>query len=153
MQHVVGARVSRQERSIILIFIGIVIILATRREHSTLTPSVGDETSKMAVRTPPKSLGTYCTHEELNSTLFKSQDKEDVQLLTWFNNLCGGRYVEMGGLDGVTFSNSYVFNKGLDWTGVLGEYRLLPRWRWRWRWRVMGIHCALSQYLTLLLNS
>ena len=38
-----------------------------------------------------------------------------------FGGLCEGTYIEMGALDGVTFSNSHVFNKGLDWKDVLVE--------------------------------
>jgi hypothetical protein len=146
IQPMVGAPFSRRERSMVLVFLGIVMmILVVRRENSSLTKSVlseiqggNDETSRIAVPAvavleqqpkqlhasspPPKSSGTYCTHAALNVSWYKSQDKEDVQLLTWFGNLCGGRYIEMGGLDGVLFSNSHVFNKGLNWTGVLGEF-------------------------------
>jgi len=43
---------------------------------------------------------------------FKSQSQEDEKLLGWFQTMCGGTYLELGGLDGVTYSNSYVFNKG-----------------------------------------
>jgi FkbM family methyltransferase len=35
--------------------------------------------------------------------------------------MCGGTYLEIGGLDGISFSNSYLYNKGLNWTGVLVE--------------------------------
>ena len=35
--------------------------------------------------------------------------------------LCSGTYLEMGGLNGVRFSNTYVFNKVLGWNGVLVE--------------------------------
>jgi hypothetical protein len=146
MQPVVAAPVSRRERNMVLIFLGIVMmILVVRRENNSLTKSVLSEiqggveqTTPIAVPVvaileqqpkqlhtsspPPKSSGTYCTHAALNASWYKSQDKEDRQLLTWFGNLCGGRYIEMGGLDGVLFSNSYVFNKGLNWTGVLGEF-------------------------------
>ncbi|KAL3790801.1 hypothetical protein HJC23_004702 [Cyclotella cryptica] len=52
---------------------------------------------------------------------FKSQSKEDKKLMGWFGNLCGGTYIEMGGADGVFFSNSFVFNKALSWKGVLIE--------------------------------
>jgi len=41
----------------------------------------------------------------------RSQSKEDELLLVFFNGLCNGSYIEMGALDGVTFSNSWVFNK------------------------------------------
>lgn len=53
---------------------------------------------------------------------FKSQGGEDDRLMGWFNNVCDGTYIELGGLDGVRFSNSHVFNKGgLGWKGVLIE--------------------------------
>lgn len=41
--------------------------------------------------------------------------------MKWFHNICEGSYIEMGGLDGVFLSNSYVFNKALQWKGVLIE--------------------------------
>ena len=61
--------------------------------------------------TPPQSLKVHQ----------KSQRGEDQQLLEWFSGLCGGRYLEMGGLDGITFSNTFVFQQALQWTGVLVE--------------------------------
>mmetsp|Transcript_5391 Transcript_5391/g.10277 ORF Transcript_5391/g.10277 Transcript_5391/m.10277 type:complete len:208 (-) Transcript_5391:257-880(-) len=51
----------------------------------------------------------------------KSQSEEDQILLEHFNGICGGRYLEMGALDGVRYSNSFVFNKVFDWKGVLIE--------------------------------
>jgi len=52
----------------------------------------------------------------------KSQDQEDQFLVNkYFKGLCGGTYVELGGLDGVRFSNSHLFHHGLDWKGVLIE--------------------------------
>lgn len=52
----------------------------------------------------------------------KSQDQEDQFLFhKYFKGLCGGTYVELGGLDGVRFSNSHLFHHGLDWKGVLIE--------------------------------
>ncbi len=52
----------------------------------------------------------------------KSQDKEDQFLVNkFFKGLCGGTYVELGGLDGVTYSNSHLFHHGLAWKGVLIE--------------------------------
>ena len=52
---------------------------------------------------------------------FMSQSGEDKQLMAWFHGLCGGTYVEMGGLDGKWLSNSFVFNQGFGWKGVLIE--------------------------------
>jgi FkbM family methyltransferase len=54
----------------------------------------------------------------------KSQSAEDEELLKLFSGgheWCNGTYIELGGLDGVTFSNSYVFNKVFGWKGVLIE--------------------------------
>lgn len=52
----------------------------------------------------------------------RSQDKEDQFLFSsFFKGLCGGSYVELGGLDGVRFSNSHMFHFGLQWHGVLIE--------------------------------
>jgi len=58
---------------------------------------------------------------ELEDGWHKSQSEEDEELLQWFSDICGGTYLEMGGLDGLLFSNSYVFNRGLSWKGVLIE--------------------------------
>lgn len=58
--------------------------------------------------------------EELKPHLY-SQKGEDETLLKWFNELCGGTYIEMGALDGLKFSNTYVFNRMFDWRGVLIE--------------------------------
>jgi len=71
----------------------------------------------------PQILQTQATqcHRNLPDEIFKSQSAEDKYLLRWFENLCGGSYIEMGALDGVRYSNSHVFNKGLDWKGVLIE--------------------------------
>uniref|UniRef100_A0A7S2PPM3 Methyltransferase FkbM domain-containing protein n=1 Tax=Skeletonema marinoi TaxID=267567 RepID=A0A7S2PPM3_9STRA len=52
---------------------------------------------------------------------YKSQSREDRALEKWFKDICHGTYMEIGGLDGVTFSNTYVYNKGLNWSGVLVE--------------------------------
>lgn len=58
---------------------------------------------------------------DIRPGLFKSQSGEDAELMKWFGGLCHGSYIEMGGLDGVLFSNSHVFNKALGWRGVLVE--------------------------------
>jgi Methyltransferase FkbM domain len=51
----------------------------------------------------------------------RSQDGEDLILLNWFKGLCHGTYLEMGALDGITFSNSFLFNKLYSWKGLLIE--------------------------------
>jgi len=62
----------------------------------------------------------------LHGGYLKSQDGEDQCLFTFFNGLCGGKYMEMGALDGVRFSNSYAFyaSPTLNWRGVNVE--LIP---------------------------
>jgi FkbM family methyltransferase len=58
---------------------------------------------------------------------FHSQFKEDQWL--WenifkklpLNETIGGSFLEIGGLDGIKFSNTYFFEKKLDWRGVLIE--------------------------------
>lgn len=68
-----------------------------------------------------KSKTRYCKKEELQSSWFLSQSSEDQHLMFFFKNYCNGVYVELGALDGLTYSNTYVFNKGLDWKGILIE--------------------------------
>jgi hypothetical protein len=60
---------------------------------------------------------------EIPGEYYKSQDKEDDKIMQWFGALCGGTYIKLGGLDGMRFSNSYVFNKVLGWKGVLIELK------------------------------
>ena len=50
-----------------------------------------------------------------------SKQEEDKTLLQWFNGLCNGTYIEMGALDGLRSSNTYVFNQVFHWRGVLIE--------------------------------
>ena len=60
--------------------------------------------------------------EDLTSKeLLHSQGGEDEMVLTWFNGLCGGTYLEMGAVDGVAFSNTYALHKAFGWKGLLIE--------------------------------
>lgn len=70
---------------------------------------------------PFQSFTRVCGKVEVEESNLKSQSSEDEALLTWFNGLCNGTYLEIGGLDGIRYSNTYVFNKELDWRGVLIE--------------------------------
>ena len=79
-----------------------------------LTPGI--ETSKTF-----KSFAQPCAPVEINPAHLLSQSEEDRQLLKWFGRLSNGTYLEIGGLDGLTYSNTYVFNKDLGWKGVLVE--------------------------------
>lgn len=83
-------------------------------------PPLGEEDLR---RTIPRTTAKKCkkkTIQELSPNL-KSQSEEDQILLEHFNGLCGGTYLEMGALDGVKYSNSFVFNAAFDWKGVLVE--------------------------------
>ena len=52
----------------------------------------------------------------------KSQSSEDEFLSrNFFKNRCNGTYVELGGLDGVRYSNSHLFHYGFQWHGILIE--------------------------------
>eukprot|EP00985_Skeletonema_marinoi_P002680 scaffold1107_cov113-Skeletonema_marinoi.AAC.2 len=87
------------------------------------------ETSKSSARqllnnTAPvwKTAARVCKQPvHLEGGWYKSQSREDRTLEKWFKDICHGTYMEIGGLDGVRASNSYVYNKGLNWTGVLVE--------------------------------
>lgn len=65
----------------------------------------------------------------------KSQSGEDLVLLQrYFFGRTGGTFLEMGALDGFTYSNTWYFEKYMSWRGVLIEgspnsYELLVRYR------------------------
>ena len=69
----------------------------------------------------PKTSAYRCPKVKPDGSLLTSQSSEDQHLLLFFNGLCDGTYVELGALDGITYSNTYVFNKALGWKGVLLE--------------------------------
>jgi len=50
-----------------------------------------------------------------------SQHGEDLLVAQRFSPLRGGFFVEVGALDGLTFSNTCLLERNLDWTGVLVE--------------------------------
>ena len=64
-----------------------------------------------------------CEPPDIPDEYFLSQSEEDRKLMKWFGSICGGTYLELGGLDGRRYSNSFVFNKALGWKGVLIELR------------------------------
>lgn len=87
---------------------------------NTYSPPCTTESSKVEQYTKAH----LCPKKDVNGMVTnssKSQSREDQMLLTWFNGLCNGTYIEMGALDGLTFSNSYLFEKQLAWSGVLIE--------------------------------
>jgi len=75
---------------------------------------------------PYRTQAELCEPQDISkleaSGVLKSQSDEDIYLLEhWFNGLCNGNYLEMGAVDGLMYSNSYVFNKVFNWRGVLIE--------------------------------
>mmetsp|Transcript_26332 Transcript_26332/g.39886 ORF Transcript_26332/g.39886 Transcript_26332/m.39886 type:complete len:305 (+) Transcript_26332:134-1048(+) len=86
---------------------------ASRADSKKGNDWVPATTAKQCHETPIKNLKKY----------MMSQSKEDEILLNIFHGLCGGTYLEMGGFNGVKYSNTYVFNKSpsLKWKGVLVE--------------------------------
>jgi len=48
-----------------------------------------------------------------------AQSKEDIWLYeNWYFNIENGVIMESGGLDGLTYSTSYLFEKYLNWTSI-----------------------------------
>ena len=73
-------------------------------------------------RSKARLCGSHLDWKRNLSKFSRSQQGEDQFLyLNFFKNLCQGTYVELGGLDGIRFSNSYLFRHGLDWRGILIE--------------------------------
>ena len=84
-----------------------------------------DTIHRLATRTTTNTEATSCSPEIALEDIVHfsmAQDQEDQFLIKhYFNGLCGGTYVELGGLDGVRFSNSHLFHHGLGWKGMLIE--------------------------------
>lgn len=104
--------------AVILFLEGSVLMEGESRKKGISTSSSTSDFSTSATKCPKISL-----EDPRWKPFFQSQQGEDKQLLTWFNGLCNGTYMEMGGLDGKKYSNTYFFNKapGIGWTGVLVE--------------------------------
>ena len=85
-------------------------------ENKDTTTTTGEVVFQTSAHKCPKLL-----IDKLGGNL-KSQSGEDKTLLVnWFNGICNGTYMEMGALDGIKFSNSFVFHQKLHWKGVLVE--------------------------------
>lgn len=53
--------------------------------------------------------------------MYCSQQNEDKILHEKYLNYKNGFFIELGAMNGLTFSNTYFFEKTLDWTGILIE--------------------------------
>ena len=85
--------------------------------HTGLVPTAHSEERKAP--DPPQTKAVSCPGTHL--TNFQSQSNEDRVLVEIFKDMCKGTYVELGALDGIRFSNTYVFHQDLEWQGVLVE--------------------------------
>jgi len=52
---------------------------------------------------------------------FKSQHKQDEFIVKYFKGKRNGVFVDIGAHDGITYSNTYVLEKELGWTGICVE--------------------------------
>jgi FkbM family methyltransferase len=63
-----------------------------------------------------------CSGAGLKPCTFYSQMHEDAVLFNmFFKNLHNGVYLELGALDGITYSNTLFFQQSMNWTGILIE--------------------------------
>ena len=98
------------------------------------TPNICEDSSSAAAavvqksfspRTPSRAAvatGATKCDVDYNSTFSRSQQGEDEFLMKrFFRGMCGGKYVELGALDGETYSNSFHFEFSGQWSGTLIE--------------------------------
>jgi FkbM family methyltransferase len=52
---------------------------------------------------------------------YYSQSGQDAFVLSYFNNKTNGVFIDIGANDGITFSNTYYFEKNLNWSGICIE--------------------------------
>ncbi len=103
--------------------------------YNTTLPSTNVEMARSYASGKWQTSGQTCPTPDMNipKEYYKSQGKEDRRLMEIFGKMCNGTYIEMGALDGVRFSNTYVFNRALEWKGVLIElirdsFNMFPEW-------------------------
>lgn len=97
-------------------------VFAADNEHKPLCES-GLDVSE--VKTPLKYTGpNQRIHKEgkLNFRCFNAQHWEDLYMFqNYFGNISGGFFIELGALDGWSYSVSYFFEQFLNWRGLLLE--------------------------------
>jgi hypothetical protein len=117
---------------VIAISLAVLLMIQISSNRLALTLTIGKVNLVTETRneTPPDRVShtfrSHCYRCNINipprRRFFKSQSREDRHLLnTFFMGICNGTYVEVGGLDGVLFSNTFAFNMKLGWKGVLIE--------------------------------
>mmetsp|Transcript_5868 Transcript_5868/g.8510 ORF Transcript_5868/g.8510 Transcript_5868/m.8510 type:complete len:292 (+) Transcript_5868:93-968(+) len=95
------------------------VVVGDGEENTTFSSSELVDNTATVWKSTARSCEARPVH--LERGWYKSQSGEDRALQKWFKDICHGTYLEIGGLNGVRFSNSYMYNKGLNWTGVLVE--------------------------------
>jgi FkbM family methyltransferase len=86
--------------------------------RKSLNP-VGSVNTLPAVQSVPP-LATTLSHKDAS---MRSQSNEDEYALNHYfgGQKKGGSFLEIGGLDGISYSNTFFFEQKLDWRGVLVE--------------------------------
>tara|TARA_X000001036_G_C20676826_1_gene804501 strand:- start:803 stop:1627 length:825 start_codon:yes stop_codon:yes gene_type:complete len=51
----------------------------------------------------------------------KSQIEQDLNVISFFNNLKNGFFLDIGAFDGISLSNTFVLEKKYNWTGICSE--------------------------------
>jgi len=75
---------------------------------------------------PKKKFKCLAAKSKLNKEKFRSKNREDTLLDHHiFHGRTGGIFLEIGGFDGINYSNSWYFEQSLCWRGILIEG--LPR--------------------------
>ena len=92
-----------------------VVPIATQNNEVAAVPTATTWVPRTRVRRCPAKNSEEITPDR------KSQFGEDWDLYEAFNGFCGGTYIEMGALDGVSLSNSHLFSKQFDYHGMLIE--------------------------------
>jgi len=103
-----------------------ILVVQHKKNATSHHPYHNGVETKEAIMISPmqvaKTKAYRCKEPRSYDGSFRSQRREDKILLReYFDQICGGTYIEMGGFDGEKFSNSYLFHKALDWNGVLVE--------------------------------
>lgn len=77
--------------------------------------------SEPTVHTSAELCPTSVKWDQLKNFSKSQSDEDKILYEAFFSGLCNGRYIELGALDGIRYSNTYLFSKGLNWTGILIE--------------------------------
>lgn len=77
--------------------------------------------------------------------IFFSQQKEDEILYHKYLNYRNGIFIELGAMDGITYSNTLFFEKELGWNGVLIEPTNQFNQLKNNRPNCININCAISE--------